>query len=400
MKILQVCHKPPYPPKDGGSLAMYSLAKALKECGVDVTVLTMYTAKHPLAEPHYKEYCEIMPVQGVYVETRIGWWGFIKNLFFSDSPYTASRFISESFKQELQRTIRNGSFDIVQLEGSYLTPYIKAVREVTQARIALRSHNIEHEIWERMARQKKHGIKRKYYRLLAQRVRKFEHAAINRYDLLVPITARDLDEYNHMGNQRPALACPAGIDFSNIEPVKYQAVPFILYFLGSLDWLPNQEGIFWFLSAVYPLLLKQYPTLEFHVAGRNAPRSLIRKMQQPGIRFYGEVKDPQAFITAHPVLVAPCFSGSGMRVKIIEAMAMARTVITTSIGAEGIQAVPGKEIMIADNVEKFVACISQLIKHPQICEDMGSNARDFAYKNYNILNIASSLTNFYHINLK
>jgi glycosyltransferase involved in cell wall biosynthesis len=167
-----------------------------------------------------------------------------------------------------------------------------------------------------------------------------------------------------------------------------------------LDWVPNQEGLLWFVSDVFPRLLRNYPKLKLHVAGRNAPDKLIKKIDMPGVVFYGEIADSREFMKANSAMVAPCFSGSGMRVKVIEAMAMGKPVVTTPIGAEGLAAEHNENILIAANIGEFVQHIERLMNYPDFCLKIGQNAYNLVSEKFNNMAIASSLADFYNANLK
>jgi glycosyltransferase involved in cell wall biosynthesis len=405
MRILQVCNKPPYPPRDGGSLAMFSLARALHALGHKITVLTMFTDKHKLTREHHLEYTKIMEVHTIYVDAGLKLKGLLFNLLFSDKPYTASRFYSLQFERELVKLLKSNEIDIIQLEGLYLTPYIKLIRNNSDALIALRAHNVEHEIWTRIAAEEKGFYRKLYFTLLAKRLRRFEEEALNSYDLLIPITERDNEKFRIMGNKKPSHVCPAGVDIKNTDPGNNEVPqerysPFTLFYLGSLDWIPNQEGLLWFVSKVFPGLRQKFPDLKLHIAGRNAPQSLIRQLDVHGVVFHGEINDPDEFSREHTVMIAPCFSGSGMRLKIIEAMALGKPVVTTSIGAEGLIAVNMEHIMIANEPEPFSECIERLIKYPDLCHQMGRNAYRIVYERYNNNDIAIALAEFYKQQLK
>jgi polysaccharide biosynthesis protein PslH len=407
MKILQVCNKPPYPPHDGGSLAMYNLARSLSNQGHELTVLTMETSKHKLTGKQKADVAKLMRFIIVPVDTGTHLPDLLKNLIFSRQPYNAQRFVSCGFEDALIRMLKAEAFDIVQLEGPYLATYIPVIRAHSKALVALRAHNIEHEIWYRLVKSIRNPVKKLYFTILANRIRNFESSIINQYDLLVPITQRDLDVFNKMGNQRPAIVCQAGIEaepslekFRKENKFSFRSdhMP-SLFFLGSLEWIPNQEGLLWFTSEVLPLLKRRYPQLRLHVAGRNAPENLVKKISLPEIIYHGTVDDSREFIKSHDVMVVPCFSGSGMRLKIIEAMAMSKLVITTPIGAEGIAVEPGKNILIARDAEEFFQHIESVMKHPDLCSKIGQQAWEFVSQNFDNNNLAKNLAEFYKAQL-
>lgn len=394
MRILVLCNKPPYPPVDGGSIASWGLIQSLAHQEHQLTVMAMNTRKHhvtPFEIPENIQHTAIIHL--VEVPAPINITGALKNLLFSNLPYNAERFIDRKVEKKIIGLLSHQSFDIIQLEGLYLCPYIPVIRKNSTATIVYRSHNIEHEIWERTLAQA-HGTKKAYLKILVGRLRKFELSFLNQYDLLVPITCRDLEKLNHLGNKMPALALPAGIDLNDVEPFDPSNSK-NLFFIGALDWAPNQEGLIWFLDHCWPTVRKQYPGITLTIAGRNAPGWLIKKIDQPNICFSGEVPDSKAFMKKHGIMIAPLLSGSGMRIKIIEAMSMKKPIVTSNIGCEGIEASHMQDIMIGNSPEQFVHCIGQLIDQPQLAATISENCFTFVQNNYSNRNLAKKLVNFY-----
>jgi len=399
MNILQVCNKPPYPPHDGGSLASYSLMRSFSRLGHRVTLLTMCTPKHNLRPADRETLSSMVQLHTVNVDTSVRTGRFLKNLLFSRLPYNAERFLFPAFNKELELILQSSSFDIVQLEGLYLMPYVETIRHHSAAQVVLRAHNIEQEIWKRIAITETNPLKKYYFSLLAERIGLFEKEAVNRYDLLVPITQRDKAEFDRMGNQKPAFVCPATLDgYDLTTPVSIKPLN-SLFFLGSLDWKPNQEGLLWFINQVFPKVKLQEKDITFHVAGRNAPDWLKDKVHGDGVFFHGEIPDAPQFIREHGVLVSPCFSGGGMRVKIIEAMTQGKPVITTSIGAEGLGAVHGKNILIGHSSQEFVDYIDRLLKFPDFYMKIGTNALSFIRQHFDNMKITADLAAFYKTHL-
>jgi glycosyltransferase involved in cell wall biosynthesis len=385
---------------------MFNLADSLKKLGHQVSVLTMFTRKHRLTSGQSQEFSRIMEVHSVYVDTTPGLFRIITNLVFSDKPYHVERFFSKAFENELCRILRSSRFDVIQLEGLYLTGYIPAIRKNSDALIAFRAHNVEHEIWERMEQGETSIFRKAYFQILAKRIKHYEQQVLNQYDILVPITARDLDHFAAMGNTSPAYVCNAGVNIdtdtgiSETQAEQSSSLTTSLFFIGSLDWIPNQEGLLWFVSRVFPMLHHRFPAVKFHIAGRNAPQSLQKSLNYPGISFHGEVADARIFMAKHQISIAPCFSGSGMRVKIIESMALGKPVVTTTMGAEGLNAVHNENIIIADDADDFAYHIERLIEFPELCGSLGDSAKNFAARNFDNKILAANLAGFYEKHLK
>jgi polysaccharide biosynthesis protein PslH len=395
MNILQVCNKTPYPPHDGGSLASYSLMRSFSRLGHQVSLLTMCTPKHNLSAEDRETLSSMVQLFTVDVDTEVRTGRLLKNLIFSRLPYNAERFLFPAFEKELVRVLQSTQFDIIQLEGLYLMPYVETIRRQSDAKVVLRAHNIEQEIWKRISQTEANPVKRIYFGLLARRLRLFELDAINRYDLLVPITERDKAEFDRMGNLKPAFVCPATLDnYDFASPVSVKPSN-SLFFLGSLDWKPNQEGLLWFINQVFPKVKSLDREITFHVAGRNAPHWLRDKIKGDGVYFHGEIPDAARFMQEHGILVSPCFSGGGMRVKIIEAMTQGKPVVTTSIGAEGLGAVHGKNILIGHSSAEFVEHIDHLLKFPDFYTKIGTNAVSFVRQHFDNMKITANLALFY-----
>lgn len=399
MKILQLANKFPYPPKDGGSIATLSMSKTFAELGNETTVLAMNTSKHyfPLKDlpASLSDSVEFLDVA---VDTRISWYKMLLNFIFSRNPYNAVRFISPDFENKLLALLRERIFDVIQLEGLYLAPYIPTIRANSRALIAMRAHNVEHEIWLRTALQCK-GLRKYYLMNLAKRIRRMELLYLNAYDALIPITQRDADIFVGMACKLPVHVAPIGVSTASLKPERDKIEFPSLFHIGALDWAPNQEGIFWFLERIWDHLQRANPNLKFYIAGRNAPDK-ISKIRKKNVVFLGEVEDAYQFMNSKAIMVVPLLSGSGMRIKIIEGMALGKTIISTPIGAEGIQCRHGENIIIADTPQKFTEEIQSLLNNFDKFDTIGVRAMEFVYKTYDNTSIMSDLLEFYKMHLK
>lgn len=398
MDILMLSNKMPYPPKDGGSIATLSIAKSLSELGHKVTLLVMNTSKHYFSIDDVPQLLsEKIEFIGIDVNTDIRPLDAVKNLFFSSLPYNAQRFITKAFDEKLKEILIQRSFDVIHLEGPYLGPYIRTIRKHSKALVSMRPQNVEHEIWQRTAAQSR-GLKKWYISNLARRVRRFEVSMLNNYDVMVPITKRDGDLFVKLGCKIPMHVTPTGIDAETFLP-DYDNIDYpSLFHLGALDWPPNQEGLKWFFANVWPGILKEFPDLKFYLAGRNAP-PYFSKLDEPNVVFLGEVENAQDFIRSKSVMIVPLLSGSGMRIKIIEGMALGKAIVTTSIGREGIDTTHGKDMMVADSPEEFFNAVRYLLSDKQNVLEMGRQAVEFIRHHYDNRNIMASLVEFYHKNL-
>ena len=241
----------PYPPKDGGSIATFHHINAFSKLGHHVAVLAMNTAKHyydlKQLPDEIKKLAFFMAVE---VDNRINKKDALLNLFTNRS-YNIERFISEEYKQTLIKLLKKKEFDIIQLEGLYLSPYVETIRSYSKSKIVMRAHNIEHEIWEMMAANQKLGLKKIYLNLLSKRLKKYEISRLNKYDLIIPITERDAKKLESFQEHTLFFPSPAGVDTEKLQPYEDDQEYYSLFHIGALDWLPNQEGLQWLIKIVW-----------------------------------------------------------------------------------------------------------------------------------------------------
>ena len=396
MQILQICHKTPFPPRDGGSIAMNNLTQGLIEHGHNVKVLAMNTPKSFIdIEQLPADYRNNTDIEAVYIDTNIKIIDAFVNLFKSSS-YNIDRFISNNFAAKLQEVLEGSSFDIVQLESLFLVPYIDVIKKYSKAKIVLRAHNVEFEIWMRRMHACKNVLKKQYLNLLANRLKTYEINHINAYDGIAAITPRDAEMLKSHGCTIPITDIPIGMDLidSEIDTSNLNDVPTSLFHLGSMDWMPNQEAIKWFLDQVWPKVSNAYPNLMLHLAGRNMPEWILN-FNFHNVIVEGEVNDVRDYMASKDIMIVPLISGSGMRVKIVEGMAYGKVIISTSVGAEGIQYEHETDILIANTPEEYVTMVGKCISDNNLYNDIGNNARMLAREKYDNKIIAEKLISFY-----
>ncbi len=389
MKLLQICKKFPFPVKDGDSIAVTNLGKAYSQLGVEVTLLAMNTSKHPVdvnALP--KNYAQgYKAVHFVKVNNNLSINAAFINLF-ETIPYHVTRFINNDYRKRLIEILSSEHFDVIHVESIFLAPYIETIRQHSKAIVLLRLQNVEHEIWKRVADLTEFPLKRWYLNFLNKKLRRFEIESISQCDILLPITNRDLRIFRLLGYRGQAIAIPVGLDASKyVIDTEARTQKISIGFIGSLDWIPNQEGLKWFLENVWRNYSKN---IELHVAGRNPP-DWIKNLRMKNLIFHGEISDASAFMLQHPIALVPLFSGSGIRVKILEAMMLGRVVLTTTMGLEGIHATDGEDVLVANTEYDFQSKIDLCIKNPKLVHQIGKNARKLIENDFDTLKITSEI---------
>ena len=396
LNILFICNKSPWPPHEGGPIAMNKLIEGAVADGNTVKVLAINTNKYyvdPIDIP--EDYKNKTNIELVYIDLGIKPVGAFLNLFTGKS-YHVERFISDNFRAKLEDVLRDQKFDIVQIETLFMSPYIDTIREFSQASIILRAHNIEHLIWKRVASITNNPIKKFYLNHLAKTLEKYEKNILNEYDGIIPISVKDEDFFKQHTN-KPVKTISFGVDVTkltnNTGDTKSEHA---LFHIGSMNWIPNEEGIKWFLDNVWLKITNEIDTAKLYLAGREMPQWLT-ELKMKNVFVVGEVPDAYEFINSKSISIAPLFSGSGIRIKIIESMALGKAVISTTIGAEGINYTNNKNILIADDATSYVNAIKKLYTDIDFCNTIGKNAHSLIVNEHNNSKLIKSMIDFYNV---
>lgn len=358
MKVLQLTYRVPFPPTDGGSIGIYNITKGLHDNGCEIDLVAINTPKHsqpkdcmlPLAKQH-----------DVFVNTNISPFKLLANVFFKAIPYNVERFVSKDVEDKLVELLTKNSYDFIQVEGAFVAYYIDIIKQHCSCPVLVRTHNIEYVIWERLALNEKNPAKKWFYKHLGKRLRTFEASYYNKADGIAAITEEDKQRLLELNVKVPIQIVPAGVVLDKyLAAQDREAEANSIFSISALDWLPNLEGLDWFLKAIWPDLLKRKPELHFHIAGKSTP-DWLKNSSIPNVQVHGFVDDAIVFKKSYQLMLVPLLSGGGMRVKIIEGLAAKKCIISTSVGAEGIECTHGKDIVIANSPEEWVEAICHYI---------------------------------------
>jgi glycosyltransferase involved in cell wall biosynthesis len=391
MRILFLCNRIPWPLNDGGNLATWNLALHLQQEGHSLELACLNTQKHfikPEEVPVVFKALHVIPIN-----TSLSPWGFFLNIF-SPLPYIAERFVSDRFKQMLQNLLVENSFDIIQLEGLYMSPYIEYIRKFSKAPIVLRAHNVEFKIWERLANASPNLLKKLYLRSMAKNLRSFEQDRFSKVNGILFFTEEDARLGEALNLTKPHVVIPSGIVIPE-WPTETNAQQNTVGFIGNMEWLPNQDAVRWFVEAIFPLIKKQIPNVRFLLAGKNIPGSLLSGLNSEGVEIVGQVENAQAFIQSLSAFVVPLRAGGGMRLKILEAMASGAAIVSTPIGAEGIEGVRNQHFKIEEKPVAFAEAVIQVLNSDTYQAQLGAAAYKNAQLNYAWKPIAQKTLNFY-----
>jgi len=389
VKILFLYHHLPHP-ITGGGITPYSVLKALKAYPIEVHLATLNTNKFFRDPAEFRQLATEIFTVPINIDVQIG--SALKNLFFSSLPYSLERYASHAFRDLLRELAKKESYDLIHIDATQMGLYIEELKRF-RCPILLRPHNVEYEIFSRLAQNMKNPLKRVYYQILAKRMKAFETNLLKEIDFLVPHTRRDLQHFQQMGYRGDAEIIPVGEWRDECRFIPVEEEENSIGFIGSLNWNPNLEGLLWFFKKVVPLLIQKEPNLSIEIAGRFPP-PWLKRYASSNVRILGPVPDSKAFLRKHAVIISPLLSGSGIRVKIIEAMSQSKYVVSTTIGAEGIAEKDSDFLRIADTPEDFASKILEGLYDTVLRQKVKTNAYNHVLQHYTWENTGRA---FWHV---
>ena len=373
---------------------MYNLASSLVSEGNRVKIFSLNTLKHFIRTEDLPDILNSqLRLESITADTSVKPVAAFLNLF-SEESYNIIRFHNREFEERLTDLLADEKFDVIQLESLFMLPYLSCIRKNSTAKVVLRAHNVEHIIWERLCHSEKNYFRKWYLKSLVKKLKNYEINHLNLVDGILPITSEDASILSNLGCKIPIHVTPLGIDLNDYKIINGRNTEWCLFHLGSMDWLPNLEAINWFLENCWELINREIPELKLYLAGRGFPKKII-EAGYPNVICEGEISDSNKYMREKQIMIVPLLSGSGMRVKIIQGMALEKTIVSTSIGAEGIECVDGEHLLIANSPKDFLAAVKKYLENKNYAEQLGRNARKLVAEKYSNEAIGKSVTKFY-----
>jgi len=276
-----------------------------------------------------------------------------------------------------------------------MTPYVGTIRRYgNKTPIVLRSHNLEYVIWEKIATGTKNVVKRTYLNYLAKKLREYELRLLNEVNGIAAISEEDRKRFLSLGVRKKSVTIPFGINLSEYSTdIQNEEPELALFHLGAMDWGPNLEGILWFLDEIWPKIHQRFPQLKMYLAGRNMSNEIFQ-FKHKNVELIGEVDNAIEFIQSKAIMVVPLLSAGGIRVKIIEGLALGKCIISTTLGAEGINCTHEKNIMLADTPDEWLIAIEKLMNDKKRNE-LSTAGKQHVHEYFDNTSITKNLVAFY-----
>ena len=301
------------------------------------------------------------------------YWELARNLM-SPLPYAVAKYRSAAMEREIVRCAEE-SIDVVVCD--FLFPAVNVPVQLPVPAV-LFQHNVEATIWQRYAAVASHALKRAYLHRQWLRMRAFERTQCRRFEHIVAVSPEDAASFAEAYGAHSVSHVPTGVDTDYFRPSgSASSDPHALLFTGSMDWLPNEDAVTYFADAILPAIESEIPGVSLSIVGRN-PLSSVRGLmdRHRNVRVTGTVPDVRPYLDAARVFVVPLRIGGGTRLKIFEAMAMEKAIVTTSIGAEGLPVRHGEHLLIADTPSAFADAVTRLLRDPAYAAGLGARAAE------------------------
>lgn len=399
MRLLQLTHRLPWPPIDGGKKGTLGFVDGYRRhAGIDHHgLLSMCPREEADWAADWKPEGTDLKVD--LMDARNSAVRVLANTAFSSQPFNMAKYQRPSFEAMVREAINARRPDVVHFDSLHTAWYAARVRqEAPDALRVLRCHNAEHVILARLAESETNPVKKALIALQAKRLHDYEAAALDAFDLILAITEADAARFRAMNPRIDPrmIIVPAGADVPDVLPPSPAAVggPIRLVHIAAMDWLPNQAALKWFLEGVLPGLDEAGLDYRLDVVGKNMPDD-FKRYESARVRVHGFVQDLAPITSAAHVAVVPLQVGGGMRVKILDYWAMGIPVIATQVGAEGLSDGVEATVALADTQPDFVRAILQLARSPESREALRASAFRKVRANYGWAGIVDGLVSRY-----
>ena len=400
MKILLITHLVPYPPRGGVMIRNFNLLKEMAKKH-EIHLVTFNQTAHFANAEEYEQskaalsrYCKDMRVFEIPTDrSRLAWYFLLFRNLFSLTPYSVWRFHSRAMVKAIRDKMRTHNFDLMEIGTIALAEYARLAPRMPKILV---HHNIESQLLLRRSRVVSDWVSKIYLSYQAWKLKRYERSSSELFDYQTVCSAEDKDTLQQFCPEARVVVVPNGVDIETFKPSGERETPNSLIYVGGLSWFPNRDAIMFFYREIWPLLKNELPGVSFNHIGKGRDRELEEfSKRDNNFKLAGFVDDIRPLVGSASVYIVPLRVGGGTRLKILDAMAMGKAIVSTSVGAEGIRVEHEKEILIADDPEDFARKTIDLLKNAEYRTRLGENARKKAVGMYSWEGISPTLDDTY-----
>lgn len=385
-----------YPPIYGGRIRRYNLLKYLSKDN-DITLLSFINSKEELKNIEgIKKYCKaIETVQLGSYSKKDHWIARFRNAFlrrFAFYPEVILSFYSIDMKRKIKDLISKNNYDLVLIEYWYMGQYAGCCKNVVKV---LDEVDVEFICWQQLAEIEEDIIKRKNVLSLYKRVKGYELKILKKFNKIIAVTSKDKDSLKKYSNRLNISVIPTCVDTSYFKPSTPHNNLERVVFVGALSAIFNSDAMLYFCREIFPLILEKVPDVHLYIVGLNPPQEIFDLVNK-NVTVTGTVDDVRPYVWDASVFVAPLRFGSGIKGKILEAMALGKPVITTSVGAQGLSVISDEHLIIEDNPQKFATKTIELLSNKLLQQKLIKNGLKLVNEKYTWDKIIPELNKIFH----
>ena len=400
MKLLWISQNIPYPPKTGVLQRNYNL---LREASKLAEVYLLAVFKRDILPGEYDleaakrelgKLCRSIEIVELPIESsRIRLYGTAFCSLFTNDPFSVNWIKDTGMRQQLRRMVNEVKFDLVHIDTISLAAYRDEVQGLPKI---LNHHNIESHLFKRRTMYEKNPLKRLYYSLEGEKLERYEQQACAEFETNFTVSELDKQRLLEFVPSARADVIANGVDVDYFVPGPEPIVPGNLIVASGMNWFPNRDAVIYMCDDIWPVLAEQMPDLSWTVVGADPPTQLLDlAARDRRIEVTGFVNDVRPYLSRAEIYLCPMRDGGGTRLKILDALAMGKAIVCTTMACEGIAVTPEENVLLADSPAEFVKQIRRLREDPSLRHRMGSAARNFVIEHYSWGKIGNDLASVY-----
>lgn len=376
MKVLFITSQLPFPPDCGWNIRVFNFIRSLSDRH-KITLLSFFTEKESSAHlSKLYEYCpEIFAVKR---SSSYHPFDLARGLF-TKIPFNIWNYRSKHMERKAKELLASEQFDVIQVEDIHMSQYLPTGFSGLKI---LDMHNVESQYMERFSKIERNILKKWYSSVTSGKLRAYEISHCGKFDVCLAVSENDKEAFQGFSMHRSVKVIPNGVDLSYFCSTGIETDTPTILFLGKLDYRPNMDALQYFITQIWPAVLRKIPEARFLVVGKNMPQNLENTLKSKNTIFRGYVADIREALSSCTAVVVPLRYGGGTRIKILEALAMEKPVVSTSLGSEGVEASHQKEILIADSPGYFAQCVIQLLNSTDLRRKLGRMGRRLVQGKY------------------
>jgi sugar transferase (PEP-CTERM/EpsH1 system associated) len=390
MKILWIKSDYLYPADTGGKIRSYNILKNLaKEHQVSYLCLADDEPSQEALD-HLRSFCERVDYVRFNPEKKFSPRFYLKLLLnlFSPRPYVINKYLNSEITREIERRYKSGDFDLLLCDFLEMSINTLPLNDIPKV---LFQHNVESEIWRRHYLTNRNLLKKAYLFIEYRKFRSYEKSACALFDNVLVVSESDARIHRQEFGIDKVSTIPTGVDTEYFSPHPEKMEKYNITFVGSMDWLPNQDAMEYFITEIYPKLKLKKRNVKLYIVGRRPPEKIVRMGEaDDSVTVTGTVDDVRPYVDRARVYIVPIRIGGGTRIKIFEALAQKKAVVSTTVGAEGLPLADGREILIRDDPDDFADTVSKLIEDDDLLAKIASGGHSLVTRKYNWKEVAKS----------